>query len=516
MDRNFVEEIMKNYNEELEKLNKTDKEFNIKVNQIKLHIERLEQEQREYTDGTGELYNEYDKKIKESEKELNDLLKTKSVDRIEKEKEKKQAENDLKDKALKDLTMNRIKLEKEAENKEFERQSLLHDISNFTLEYDDEHRPINGSEQRKLWDNLHKLQDEINEIKESIKLSEKYINEIKEVEKENEVSSNNTKTTSTKTTETKTTEANANDTKTEPNKAEKVKNDSSTIIVPEPTKSKENEKKELSEEDKIAMEEMKKTAELEKKEELNDVNIISYTSDDGPTISYKKGDKEFSRTAIYKYDDKMVEIKKILSKINPKIDFESEDGKNELKKYEKADFNIVDVLKNNPERLQEYIDLLNGEIEQDTEDAKALKISYDIRKLNKAKISKEEKKELETIAYEHRDIADVKTTFFQKIKFAFRGFKDRMNKSKEQKLLEAGQNKDISEESELDSETKKAIEKGIKEKHANKENTENKSYNFKDEYKVPVEVSKKIDEIAKNSTDAKEINFADKYDELSK
>ena len=144
-------------------------EFGIDKEKLnKEYDEQIKAAREEYEKGKEEVQ----KETQELDNEKNELLKKYEI-------ELTGYDDEQKDKALKKMTMDKMKLEKELSNKEFERQAILHEISNFEFERDENNNIINGDKQKELFDKSHKIIDEQSEIKEAIELSEKYIEDIK-------------------------------------------------------------------------------------------------------------------------------------------------------------------------------------------------------------------------------------------------------------------------------------------------------------------------------------------------
>ncbi len=209
---------------------------------------------------------------------------------------------------------------------------------------------------------------------------------------------------------------------------------------------------------------------------ITKIDIIAY--DEGtknrPFIKYEvDNNKKYNDSNVnyYESETKNELIKGYLKEIYPEMSFKSNEGLQELKKYEKADVNIVKILKSNKKLLNDYISRLNG---IDIENNDYVKISYDISKLSKSNISKEEKKQIEKNAYEHRNIAKVKKNLLQSIKFAFWNFNEKRNNDKITKSFPITKTPVKSEDLEegITPESAKTIENMINEKH------------FKEKYKV--------------------------------
>ena len=240
---------------------------------------------------------------------------------------------------------------------------------------------------------------------------------------------------------------------------------------------------------------------------ITKIDIIAYDEStiNRPFIKYEvnngeKIEKNDNNVHYYEGETKDEIIKGYLKEIYPEMNFKSNEGLQELKKYEKADVNIVKILRNNKKLLNDYISRLNG---IDIENNDYVKISYDISKLSKANISKEEKKQLEKNAYEHRNIAKIKKNLLQSVKFALWNFNEKRNNDKSIKSFPITQAPVKTEELEEDidgiyPETSKKIDDMIKEKNNSKEP------GFKDQYKVNTaeikfpEISDFDPELAKN------------------
>ena len=270
---------------------------------------------------------------------------------------------------------------------------------------------------------------------------------------------------------------------------------------------------------------MKQTAEKELKEEtekklnnktvntieepnITKIGIVAYNVDtkNRPFMQYEiDNDKKYDDNNINYYESKTKNelIKGYLKEIYPEIDLESNEGMQELKKYENADVNIVKVLKSNKKLLNDYISRLNG---IDIENNDYVKISYDISKLSKSNISKEEKKQIEENAFKHRKIATIHKNLFQSIKFAIMGFKER--RENKVKLLNPAkiEKSPIKEEKEegISEEAKKSILQLMKDKKERQNNIKNmdtylNTLEFKNIYKEKFENGKTPEEIAQEN-----------------
>lgn len=232
---------------------------------------------------------------------------------------------------------------------------------------------------------------------------------------------------------------------------------------------KENDKRCKELEQEIA--EKAKTVEASKKD-VNNLHFYVDLKDLKETkivIKYTLDKKEECYDVNYQVSDKWRIIRKALKNVYSEINFESEDGQQELQKYENADPNLVTVLSNNKNRLEEYIALLNGEKKIDVNDKNALKITYDIRKLSKSELSKEEKEAIEDYAFKHRDIAEVKKNALQSIKFKFREMKEKRENKKAVKALKSGKIVKSPVKDEISSEVKDTLTKAIDNKRKKEE-----------------------------------------------
>lgn len=118
------------------------------------------------------------------------------------------------------------------------------------------------------------------------------------------------------------------------------------------------------------------------------------------------------------YDWKKLNITKYLKKAFPESD------EKKLEEFKNADPNIVKILSNNPKQLQEYADFLNGKKEKN--EKMSFNLEYNIR----GKMPNEQKKDLEEYAFINRNIAKVKKTPIQAVKFAFKGLLEKFRKVK--------------------------------------------------------------------------------------
>ena len=185
--RREIDEIDGNVQDSLEEINPEEllenlknKESSIEAtkNRLKLSIERLKEERKDYTDNKN-LYDEYSKKINEVQKELEDL-------------EKKENNLEEKDKNLKILTkgrMNEEKNRKEIENQIRKKQQEISEI-----EYDTENAmeeiELSSGEKIKqpkvlgLYKELDALRAQLNEKDSKIKEYQDAIDTLKGIDKE--------------------------------------------------------------------------------------------------------------------------------------------------------------------------------------------------------------------------------------------------------------------------------------------------------------------------------------------
>ncbi len=544
MEKENIEKIMEEYKSGIQNLEGKNQEDMAEQNRIKLHIERLEEERDELNPITEKsLYEEYNKSIEKAKKEL-DEFKAPYITPEEKRKIEI-AKEDLKTSAIQKLIKADKDLDIQIEETEMKSNMNYLEMKKFNIEYDENHNPINANEYQEMLKISDNLRIELEHLKELKNLCEKNLSELRKPTKEeqekidelndilnkrddeksdsNVTASPEDKMKTTSEPEVKPENKKEVTTKTE-NKPIKEKTASKTKLE-ELEENKNNLIQEMENEKdptkKLAIQEMLKTVEeeIEKektkpnirenfqkevekgKNKITDIEVNAYKNNLVPVIRYTTLDAsehEF-KNVHYEYTQEKKEevLKSYLSDIYPKMEFNSEEEKQELKKYEKADINIVNLLRNDKESLEEYIALLNGEKQKDEN---SLEIVYDIRKLSKSNISKEEKANLENCAFEHRHIAKVKKNMLQTIKFAFKGFKERINNSRNIKALpettELVKNK--KEVEGIDPETSKKIDDMIKEKNNSKEP------GFKDQYKVNTaeikfpEISDFDPELAKN------------------
>lgn len=208
----------------------------------------------------------------------------------------------------------------------------------------------------------------------------------------------------------------------------------------------------------------------EKQKDVNNLHFYANLKETKFVIKYTLDKDEQCDYVNYQAITKWGIISEALQKVYPEIDFASEDGQQELKKYEDADPNLVKVLSNNKNRLEEYIALLNGEKKIDVNDKNALKITYDIRKLSKCELSKKEKEAIEDYAFKHRDIAEVKKNALQSIKFKFREMKEKRENKKAVKALKSGKIVTPPVKDGISSEAKDTITKMVDDKNKRAKN----------------------------------------------
>lgn len=180
MEKENIEKIMEEYKSGLLKIEGKDKENNIEINKMNLHIQRLKDE-REEVKFEKTLYDEYTKKIEETEKELKDLNKSETPE-IKKQKEVDKM--NLKDIAIRDLTQANMKIDKAIDEAQLEHLNTMNEIGKFELKYNANGMPLNGNERRELFDKSHKIIDKISELKEAKVKCEEYLVELKQPTKE--------------------------------------------------------------------------------------------------------------------------------------------------------------------------------------------------------------------------------------------------------------------------------------------------------------------------------------------
>lgn len=526
MEKENIEKIMEEYRSGLLKIEGKDKDNDIEINKMNLHIQRLRDEREEvksekalYEEYTKQIENaenelknyknkdtqteinkinyrirqieekkseldirEYNRQMEEAKKELESLNK---VETLEERKQKEIEKMNLKDVAIKNLTQANMNIDKAINEAELEHKIIMNKISNFELKYDENHIALNGNEQRELFDKSHKIIDRINDLKEAKTKCEEYLVELKQPSKEVETINSilngtyDSKEESTKTEPAKVEPAKAEPEKTEPAKTEPTKVEPTKVepAKTEPTKAEpaktepakvESTKteptkveQEKSDEEKVVIPKEVKTKE-QQENKLKNVKTIHINGKESKI--YVNKDEE-NPLKIYYGDDKDIIINEY---IRNAFNEEIKDKETEQKKYAEfqyADPNIVAILKNNPEQLQEYADFLNGKKKIDKEQKMSFDIKYDIRGLSKSEMSDEEKQQIEDYAFIHRNIAKIKKTPFQAIKFAFKGLLEKFRKVK---ALPAG---DLIKEDDytMSDEGKKAYEKAYEKSRSVKE-----------------------------------------------
>lgn len=173
---------------EFEEIKKSKDNKESEKNRLKLHIEKLREEQENYSTRKNtsyrEIYDEYEKQIKESEKKLEELEKEES--------------GEEKDKKLKTCTQLRMKYEKDIKEKEKEIREVerkIEDIEFGTEEAQEEIEIINkdGTKEKvkapkilKLYEELKKLKGELKDLEGRRQECQKLIDEIYGRDKEKE------------------------------------------------------------------------------------------------------------------------------------------------------------------------------------------------------------------------------------------------------------------------------------------------------------------------------------------
>lgn len=173
---------------EFEEIKKSKDNKESEKNRLKLHIEKLREEQENYSSRKNtsyrEIYDEYEKQIKESEKKLEELEKEESWEE--------------KDKKLKTCTQLRMKYEKDIKEKEKEIREVerkIEDIEFGTEEAQEEIEIINkdGTKEKvkapkilKLYEELKKLKGELKDLEGRRQECQELIDEIYGRDKEKE------------------------------------------------------------------------------------------------------------------------------------------------------------------------------------------------------------------------------------------------------------------------------------------------------------------------------------------
>lgn len=490
MEKENIEKIMEEYKSGLIKIEGKDKENNIEINKMNLHIQRLKDE-REEVKFEKTLYDEYTKKIEETEKELKDLNKSETPE-IKKQKEVDKM--NLKDIAIRDLTQANMKIDKAIDEAQLEHLNTMNEIGKFELKYNANGMPLNGNERRELFDKSHKIIDKISELKEAKVKCEEYLVELKQPTKEietinsilNETYGSNLR------------EATEDDLEVEDKNDKLDKKEDITSVKSE---NPEVKKLNLDDIDFNLPEELNEEEIIENKKEENVNEINKNKQEDIKTIYingkkselYINQDKKNPIKIDYSDEKDLIinkivndtfnvvpkEMKKIEESLK-KSNISKESMEQLLKTYKEqkkqvktegkklefqyADPNIVVALKNNPEKLQEYADFLNGKKKIDKENKMSFNIKYDIRGLSKSEMSDEEKQQIEDYAFIHRNIAKIKKNPLQAIKFAFRGLLEKFRKVK---ALPAGNL--IKEEYTMSDEGKESFDKAYEQSKAFKE-----------------------------------------------
>lgn len=458
-EKSLYEEYTKRIKEaENELKNYKNKDTQTEINKINYRIKKIEDQKSELN------IREYNKQMEDAKKELESLN---AVETPEYKKQKEIEKMNLKDNAIKDLTQANIKIGKAIDEAQLEHINIMNEIGKFELKYDENHMALNGNERRELFDKSHKIIDKINELREAKTKCEEYLVELKQPSKEVEAINS----ILNKTYNSNLREATERDleVKDEKNSVE-TKSDEKENINLEKVENIETKKIDLDDIDFNLPKEESEEKTIETKKEKNVKEIDENKQEEVKTIYingkkseiYINQDKKNPIKIDYSENKDLVineiindtfnvvpkEIKKLEDSLkNPNISKENRIANEQLLKtykdqqeqlnvngkqveFQYADPNIVVALKNNPEKLQEYADFLNGKKKIDKEQKMSFNIKYDIRGLSKSEMSDEEKQQIEDYAFIHRNIAKIKKTPIQAIKFAFKGLLEKFRKVK--------------------------------------------------------------------------------------
>ena len=450
IDEKLNEDEIKAYLENITKVSSELEEKEKFIKFLEKHVQKNEKQMQEFNNYKEDPKNEWEKG--NSDKKTN--IKNRKIEAISAAKRNlsiKQREIEEKIKKSEE----EIKVSEQEIDSELKK--LYEDRWSFKYKFDDKHEIINLNELKEIDKKINDLnnkkigkttsiKNKMKDLNEAKKLCEKYLTDIdKEFKPINDVLNGKynelkteskkveptkpepakteptktepTKTEPTKTEPAKTEPAKAEPAKTEPAKAEPAKTESTKT---ESTKT-ESAKAELAKTEPTKTEPTKAES-TTGKQKINQINIDAKK---GMYINNQK-----NKAGIIFYGDRS----ELIKNADIKSIFKNEE---ECKKFEKADPNIIRALKDDKEKLEMYANVLNGNISKE-DFSEILNIVYNIKGIGQSDLGKEEKKAMENYAYEHRNIAEIKSNIFQKIKFAFRGFKERVEKNRKTKMLTAG------------------------------------------------------------------------------
>lgn len=192
-----VENIMNEYKDFVDKRESADNKKKVEMNVIKGRIEKREDEMKELDPiADKSLIDEYKKSIEKEQKDIAGIESSMYKSPEQKRKEELEVIT-VKDETIRKLVQENKAIDYEIAKKEIEHDSILLDIGHFKYEYDENGQVKNGNEAKKLWDESHKITDELSSLRGAKQKCEEYINELKEptkdIEKINEILSRKNK-----------------------------------------------------------------------------------------------------------------------------------------------------------------------------------------------------------------------------------------------------------------------------------------------------------------------------------
>lgn len=181
-----VENIMNEYKDFVDKRESADNEKKVEINVIKGRIEKREDEMKELDPIADKaLIDEFKKSIEKEQKDIAGIESSMYKSPEQNRKEELEVIT-VKDETIRKLVQENKAIDYEIAKKEIEHDSILLDIGHFKYEYDENGQVKNGNEAKKLWDESHKITDELSSLRSIKQKCEEYINELKEPTKEEE------------------------------------------------------------------------------------------------------------------------------------------------------------------------------------------------------------------------------------------------------------------------------------------------------------------------------------------
>lgn len=326
-----VENIMNEYKDFVDKRESADNKKKVEINVIKGRIEKREDEMKELDPSADKaLIDEFKKSIEKEQKDIAGIESSMYKSPEQKRKEELEVIT-VKDETIRKLVQENKAIDYEIAKKEIEHDSILLDIGHFKYEYDENGQVKNGNEAKKLWDESHKITDELSSLRGAKQKCEEYINELKEptkdIEKINEILSRKNKE------EKEVIEESAG--KQEESKEEPAKKDDKKVEETEEQAENETENSELAKKDETKEEKPEaeitekaetkseaKTTEKDKKEKM--VETINE--------SLRKKEEEENKNPTQPKEEKTTEEDE-----QEKNEIEQEDGKSKIEISAKDD-----------------------------------------------------------------------------------------------------------------------------------------------------------------------------------